>query len=207
MAVDDRRRPGREHVDARGDQVGLGAEIPAGPAAAEGRDRPGRIVAVVGADDQGKLAGGDGADGGDGVAVGRGEPCLAARACVVALNPGVEPAAVDLPGFEGDRPVPRAADGIDVRDDVIVAVVGVVLAVIHPADGLAFDEQVGPLTEAHGPASGVTGRVDPDGELVRAVVPDLELVEGDVCGVDDEGKGTRLPPARCAPQEWVRQPK
>jgi len=70
---------------------------------------------------------------------------------------------------------------------------GVVLAVIDTADDLTFDEQIRSLTEAHGPASGVPGRVDPDGELVRAVVPDLELVEGDVCGIDDEGKGTRLP--------------
>ena len=138
MTVGDRRRPGREHVDARGDQVGLGAEVPAGPAAAEGRDRPGRIMTVVGADDQGESAGGDGADGGDGVAVGRGEPGLAAPACVVALDPGVEPAAVDLPGFEGDRPVPRGADGIDIRDDVVIAVVGVVLAVIDTADDLGL---------------------------------------------------------------------
>ena len=141
-------------------------------------------MAVVGTDDQGKVAGGDGADRGDRVAVVMREPCLAARARVVTLDPGMEPAAADLPGFEGDRPVPRAADGVEVRDDVIVAVVGVVFAVIHAADDPALDEEVRSLSEAYGTASGVTGRIDADGELVRAVVPDLEFVEGDVCRVD-----------------------
>ena len=72
---------------------------------------------------------------------------------------------------------PARPIGIEIGDDVVVAVVGVVLAVIDAADHPAVDEQVGPLAEAHGPASGVARRVDPDGELVRAVVPDLELVE------------------------------
>ena len=122
------------------------------------------------------------------------------RAAVVALDPGVEPAAADPPGFEGDRPVPRAADGVEVRDDVIVAVVGVVLAVIHPADDPAGDEEVRALAEAHRTASGVAGRVDPDGELVRAVVPDLDLVEGDVGRVDDHAERECL-----AGPRWCRR--
>ena len=73
---------------------------------------------------------------------------------------------------------------------MVVAVVRVVLAVIDPADDPAVDEEVRSLTEAYGTASGVAGRVDADGELVRAVVPDLEFVEGDVGGVNDEGERT-----------------
>ena len=112
------------------------------------------------------------------------EPGLAVPAGVVTLDPGVEPAVADPPAFEGDRPVPRAADRVEVRDDVVVAVAGVACAVVHPADDPARDQEVRALSEAHRTASGVTRRIDPDGELVRAVVPDLDFVEGDVGGVD-----------------------
>ena len=62
-------RPGGEHADAGGDEVGFAAAVTAGTGAAEPRDRAVRVVAVVGADDQGQVAGGDGADGGRRVAV------------------------------------------------------------------------------------------------------------------------------------------
>ena len=189
----DRSRPGGEHAYARGCEVGLAAAVPARARAAERRDRPVRVVAVIGTDDQRKVAGGDGADGGGRVAVTGREPGLAAPARVVPLDPGVESAAADPPAFQGDRPVPRAADRVEVRDDVVVAVVGVAFAVIDPADYPAGDEEVGSLPEAYRTASGVTRRIDADGELVRAVVPDLDLVEGDVGRVDDDGERKRFP--------------
>ena len=123
------------------------------------------------------MAGGDGADRGGRVAVVRREPGLAMRARVVTLDPGVEPAAADPQGFQRDRPFPGEADGVEIGDDVVVAVVGVVPAVIDAAHDPAADEEVGPLAKAHRAAAGVPGRIDAHSELVRAVVPDLDLIE------------------------------
>ena len=99
------------------------------------------------------------------------------RARVVTLDPGMKPAVADPPGFEGDRPFPGEADRIEKRDDVIVAVVRIVLAVVDAANDPARDEEVGSFAKEHRTASGITGRIDADSELVRAGVPDLEFVE------------------------------
>ena len=87
-----RSRTGGEHADAGGHQVGFAAAVRLGTGAAERRDRAVRVVAVVGADDQRQVAGGDGTDGGRRVAVVGREPGLAVTAGVVTLDPGVETA-------------------------------------------------------------------------------------------------------------------
>ena len=151
------------------------------------------------------MAGRDGPDGGRHAGVVRGEAGLAARARIVALDPGLEPAAAADPD-RGQRDRPRAgqADGIEVDDDVVVPVVGVMPAVINPARDPAADHQVGPLAEAHRAARRVPRRLDPHRELVRAVVPDLDLIERDVGRVDDDAD--RLFLARLQGAAGVRAP-
>ena len=64
---------------------------------------------------------------------------------------------------------------------------------IDVANDPAIDQEVRSLPEAYRTASGVAGRVDPDGELVRAVVPDLKFVGGDVCWGNGEAERVNLP--------------
>ena len=71
---------------------------------------------------------------------------------------------------------------------MVVPVVGVMFAVVYRADDPPVDEEVRSFTQVHGAGRGVTGRVDADGELVAAVVPHFDFVEGDVGGVDDDGE-------------------
>src|SRR4029077_5777790 len=148
---------------------------------------------VVGTDYQGEVAGGDGADRDRRTAAVMREPCLAVRARVVTLNPGMEPAAADPAGFEGDRPVPCESDGVEKRDDVIVAIVGVMFAVIHPADDTALVQEIRSFPETYRTASRITRRIDANGKLIRAVVPDFEFVDGEVRGVSDEGERMCFP--------------
>ena len=199
------RGPSCEHAHAGCHQVGLAAVVAAGAGAAERGHGEVRIVAVIGPHHQRQMAGRDGADRGRHAGVVRGKTGLAAPARVVPLDPGVEPAAATDP-HGGQRDCPRAgqADGVEVDDDVVVPVVGVMPAVIHPARDPAADHEVGPLAEAHRGAPRVPGRLDPHGELVRAVVPDLDLIEGDVGRVDDDAE--RLLLARLEGAAGVRAP-
>ncbi len=99
-------------------------------------------MAVIGANYQRQVTGGNRAECRGRVGVAGLKPSLATPASVVTLDPGVEQADLDAPSFYRDRPVPREPDGVQVGHEMVVAVVRVMFAVVNAPDDLPLYEQV-----------------------------------------------------------------
>ena len=176
-----RNGPRGQHIDPGRQELGLVlAFVARRPAAAERRQRRAVGMRVVGPHRDHQRRCRDGAQ-----RIGRGrdavvEPRLRAAPGEVALDPGVEAAVDHVVAAQAQGPGARRRARVEEYLDLVVAVVGIVLAVIDAADDGAFLHDGRHVAQPDREKADAAGRPDRHHEAVLARVPGVDLVGGRV---------------------------